>query len=210
MIETIVTAVLSFIATNIDDVFIIIVLFARVSSTFTRSHIYAGQYLGFLALVVLSIIGSFSKLFIPEYYIGFLGLIPIYLGIRELWESFVIRKDDDEDLNLSFTTSSKSKFFITGVLSVASITIANGSDNIGIYIPLFATQDLASLTVTVLIFLILVYPLVRISEHIATHPALESLIKKTSPVVFPLVLIGLGVYIIVESGSWQFVIALFS
>ena len=52
----------------------------------------AGQYLGFALLVAVSLLGVLGALVAPREYIGFLGVLPIVLGVLA-WA----RQGDDED-----------------------------------------------------------------------------------------------------------------
>jgi cadmium resistance protein CadD (predicted permease) len=86
-------------------------------------------------------------------------------------------------------------------LNIAAITIANGGDNVGVYVPLFANLNLLKLVVTISIFLILVYVWVRTAEYAISHPMLTANLKKYNHIIFPLILIGLGIYILASSGT---------
>ena len=83
-IVVIVTAVVAFATTNIDDIFLLMLFFSQVNVTFRPQHIVLGQYLGFAVLVGVSVLGYFGALAIPRTWIGLLGLLPITLGIRKL------------------------------------------------------------------------------------------------------------------------------
>lgn len=85
-VPTLVTPVITFAATNIDDTFILMVFFSNVDAEFQCRHITAGQYLGFFALVLVSLVGFLSSFIIPQEWIGLLGLAPIYLGIRKFFD----------------------------------------------------------------------------------------------------------------------------
>ncbi|HEU4323694.1 MAG TPA: hypothetical protein VFS21_11145 [Roseiflexaceae bacterium] len=56
--DTVLTAVVAFASTNIDDIFVLMLFYGQLSPTFRRRHVVAGQYLGFLALVAISTLGS--------------------------------------------------------------------------------------------------------------------------------------------------------
>jgi cadmium resistance protein CadD (predicted permease) len=88
-------------------------------------------------------------------------------------------------------------------LNVASITIANGGDNIGIYVPLFSTFSVLDLTITVTIFLMLTYCWLLIAEYLMRHSVITHKLKKITPYVFPVILIGLGIYILIECNTYQ-------
>lgn len=152
-VSTLITAIITFAATNTDDIFILIVFFSSIDTKFQRRHIVTGQYLGFLALVLVSLIGFLSSFIIPQEWIGILGLAPIYLGIRKLF-------DGDSNQPASARTdvpAISSPSLLNSLLhpktySVAVVTFANGGDNIGIYIPLFASQSPLQLVATLVVF----------------------------------------------------------
>jgi len=203
MIETIFTAVLAFASTNVDDLFILMVLFTATAQSFRPSHILSGQYLGIITLIAISVIGSLIGIVIPKVYIGLLGLFPIYLGIRKLFD-----KNDSDDDSPAITPGKKyilSSVINPATLSVASITIANGADNIGIYIPLFVNLSIANLTLTIGIFLIMVLVWVKAAEYLVQHPQLKNTLALYNHVLFPCILIGLGIYILIESRSYTLV-----
>lgn len=65
----------AFVATNIDDTFILIMLFSTFS--FQARHIFIGQFLGIGILVIISTLGSVVALVMPLFVIGLMGFIPI-------------------------------------------------------------------------------------------------------------------------------------
>lgn len=200
MIETIITAVLAFASTNVDDLFILMMLFTVTSQSFRPHHILSGQYLGIITLIAISVIGSLIGIVIPKVYIGLLGFFPIYLGIRKFFS-----KDDDSDSSPVVTPDKKyvlASIISPATLTVASITIANGADNIGIYIPLFVNLTPTNLVFTICIFLMMVFVWVKIAEYLVQHPRLKNTLARYNHVLFPCILIGLGIYILIESKSY--------
>jgi len=53
----------AFVATNIDDTFILIILFSTYS--FQARHVFIGQFLGIGMLVIISTLGSLIALVVP-------------------------------------------------------------------------------------------------------------------------------------------------
>ena len=84
LISLIGIGVTAFVATNIDDIVVLMVFFS--SSNFQARHIVIGQYLGIGSLVAISALGSLIALVVPSYIIGLMGLVPIAIGIKELLE----------------------------------------------------------------------------------------------------------------------------
>src|ERR671916_2851723 len=85
--------VTAFVATNIDDLLILIAFFAN--SHFPLSQIVLGQYAGMGALLAIGIVGSLIALIVPNNLIGLIGIFPIAIGTKELLE--LRKKDDDEE-----------------------------------------------------------------------------------------------------------------
>jgi cadmium resistance transport/sequestration family protein len=197
--ELIVTGILAFAATNIDDLFLLALFFG--SKKFTSQQIIIGQFAGIGALIAASIAGSFVGYFIKAEYIGFLGLFPIYLGISQ-FRAFVKNEASPEDS----VGTARSRY---AMLAVAMVTIANGADNIGVYIPLFATLTANEKMIIVAVFLFMTSIWCIVSRYLATRPALETLIGQYGHAIMPFVLVLLGIFILYESNSFELIASLF-
>jgi hypothetical protein len=77
LVATSFTAVATFAATNIDDIVRLMLWFSQTGPALRGRQIVAGQYLGFVALVALSLLGFLGALIIPPAWIGLLGLAPL-------------------------------------------------------------------------------------------------------------------------------------
>ena len=84
---------------------------------------------------------------------------------------------------------------------IAAVTIANGGDNIGIYIPLFAMQTLQEKAIVIGLFLLMVGVWCGTALYLSKHPSVVRTIDKYGHMITPIVLILLGIYILFESGS---------
>ncbi len=201
--NTVLTAVIAFASTNIDDIFVLMLFFSQVNNTFRPRHIVIGQYLGFIALVALSALGYFGTLALPQQWIGLLGLAPIALGVRALVKGAGEDVPGEQAVPETPTTTG----CLLGTLlspqtySVAAVTFANGGDNIGIYVPLFARGSLRDLIVTIAVFLLLVAVWCLLGALLAHHPSIAKLLRRYGHRIVPFVLIGLGILILVESGT---------
>ena len=80
--SAVITGIVTFAATNVDDLFILMFFFSQTDAAFRRRHIVAGQYLGFAVLVAISLLGFFGSFILPTAWIGLLGLFPIIMGKR--------------------------------------------------------------------------------------------------------------------------------
>ena len=117
MIETLILSITSFIGTNADDIFLNTLFFAEAKTKTDDRNIVIGKYLGIGTLISLSILGAFGLQCLPRQYIGWLGLIPIGLGIKELLSAFRSKKTEQAD-------ETKKRVSHTA-LNTALITMAN-------------------------------------------------------------------------------------
>ncbi|WP_313930217.1 cadmium resistance transporter [Trichocoleus sp. FACHB-262] len=211
------SGVMAFIATNIDDLLLLTIFFSQVNSTFRKRHVVLGQYLGFTVLILASLPGFLGGLVISPAWIGLLGLVPIGLGINQLWHRESTASDvqavNEGGLSPSDSPTAASpeiavpgiwrSLFNPQIYAVAMTTIANGGDNIGIYVPLFASSDRNRLGITLLIFFGLIGLWCLIAQQLTRQPTITRLITRYGNTFVPIVLIGLGIFIMFESGTFN-------
>ncbi|NJP11525.1 MAG: transporter [Leptolyngbyaceae cyanobacterium RU_5_1] len=199
VVQAVITGITAFVATNIDDIVILTLFFAQINAGFRPDQIVLGQYLGFCVLIAASLPGFFGGLLIPKAWIGLLGLVPIALGISQ----FVCREDKEMDVQIVSCEVNRSRgiasFLAPQTYNVAAVTVANGGDNIGIYVPLFANNNLISLGVILSVFLVMVGVWCYIGYHLSRHPAIAPLLTRYGHKIVPFVLIGLGIFILTEN-----------
>ena len=210
LVTAIITGITSFAATNIDDIVILMLFYAQVNATFRKRHIVAGQYLGFTALIVASLPGFFGGLIVPRTWIGILGLVPIAIGINRL----VNREKDGARIQTVSGEADPSpvntlaSFLSPQTYKVAAVTLANGGDNIGIYVPLFASSKLTSLGVILSVFFLLIGVWCYIAYRLTSLPAIAHVLTRYGQAIVPFVLIGLGIFILIESGTYRLLLPL--
>jgi cadmium resistance transport/sequestration family protein len=201
LVTAIPTGITAFTATNLDDLVILTLLFSQVNATFRSRHIVIGQYLGFSTLLVASLSGFFGGLVLPQHWIGLLGLVPIAIGLNRLFNPESDSSEEAQEETEQPNASPFASFLSPQTYSVAAITVANGSDNIGIYVPLFANSELASLLVILGVFLSLVGVWCYVTYKLTCQPAIAEVLTRYGNTLVPYVLIGLGVFIVLESSS---------
>ena len=160
MITSAVQAVGLFLVTNIDDIIVLSLFFARgAGQPRTTSKIVAGQYLGFGGILLASLAVTFGAgLFLPDGAIPYFGLIPLALGGYAAWQVWS-NGDDDNDGVAEKPISA---------LTVAAVTFANGGDNIGVYVPVFLAVGTGAIVAYCVVFLCLVLVLVLVAKFVAT------------------------------------------
>ena len=194
------TGMTAFTATNLDDILILLLFFSQVNAVFRRRHIVFGQYLGFTALVLASLPGFFGRLIFPPDWIGMLGLLPIAIGLSRLLNPETDDSEAEAELEQS-ENSFFSSFLSPQTYSVAAVTVANGGDNIGIYVPLFASNTLESLAVILAVFFAMVGVWCYAAYRLIQMRAIADTLTRYGNQLVPFVLIGLGIAILVKSGT---------
>jgi cadmium resistance transport/sequestration family protein len=197
------TGLAAFTATNLDDIMILLVFFSQVSPTFRPQQIVTGQYLGFTALVLASLPSFFGGQFFPEAWVGLLGTFPIMMGINQWLNA---DEEAEEDLN---ETPEPGKFsHLAGLFSpqacgVAAVTVANGSDNLSIYVPLFASSTGESLAVILVAFFSLVSVWCYTAYRLTQLPAFAQLLTRYGNYLMPFILMGLGIFILIDNHTLE-------
>ncbi|WP_286205860.1 cadmium resistance transporter [Corynebacterium afermentans] len=196
MLTTVLQAIGLFAATNIDDIIVLSLFFARgAGQSGTTARILAGQYLGFAGILVAAILVTIGAgAFLPPAAIPYFGLIPLGIGLWAAWEAW--RGDDDDDDEAKVAGKK------VGVGAVAGVTFANGGDNIGVYTPVFLSVEPLAVVAYCVIFLALVAVLVALARFVATRPPIAEVLERFEHILFPIVLIGLGIVILVSGGAF--------
>ena len=196
------TAITAFTATNLDDVLILLLFFSQVNAAFQKKHIVIGQYLGFGALVLASLSGYFGGLLMPRDWIGMLGILPISIGLHRL---FIPDTDDTEQEEEVVENSDSwlSNLLSPQVYSVAAVTFANGGDNVGIYVPMFASASWESLLVILGVFFSMVGVWCYAAYRLIQVPAIADSLSRYGNYLVPFVLIGLGILIMIDSHTLE-------
>jgi cadmium resistance protein CadD (predicted permease) len=262
--EFIGTAFISYVATNADDLVILMNFFTEAaisSSSLKARHVFIGQYLGFCILLGFSLIGYGASYALPIQMLGFLGFLPIILGIKggikiiikeckksnvnindiipndnistieletiryrndingEIITELTIHQEQQQNpiVDSPSTTITTIKFkqkilkflshcFNLNTLKIASITLANSGDNIAIYTPLFAQASKWQIGVYIAIFLGMVFVWLIFSYFFINFRPILNLAQKYAGYIVPFVFIGIGIYIIVTSDCFPWLI----
>ncbi|GAA0408655.1 cadmium resistance transporter [Microbispora corallina] len=186
-----------FAVTNVDDIVVLALFFAQGAvHRGAAARIVAGQYLGFLAILALSVAAAFGAAFLPEQAVPYLGLLPLALGGKAAWQAWRNRGEEENgEEGRPATTGPRT-------LEVAAVTFANGGDNIGVYVPVFATAGLGATSVHVAVFLALVGVWCAAGRFFATRPLVATALGRWGHLLLPLVLMGIGLLILVEGGAF--------
>ncbi|MFI6069817.1 cadmium resistance transporter [Micromonospora sp. NPDC051227] len=186
LLSTAGAAAVVFAATDIDDIVILTLFFvaARTTGQPRTWEIVAGQYLGIGALALASAVIAGGLLVVPDPWTGLLGLLPIALGVRAL------RSSVDEE----------APAVVTGALGVAGVTIANGADNVAVYVPVFRALGVADSAAFLLVFVLLIALWCVAGAWLGGHRRVVRLVERAGAWLVPTIFIAIGLVILVSSG----------
>lgn len=190
-------AVGMFVVTNIDDIVLLALFFGQAARRRGgTTQVVLGQYLGVVAILAVSVVGALGVGLFPDTVVPYFGLIPLLLGVREAWQAWHERHDADDARDRAPTADGPT------MLTVAAVTFATGGDNIGVYVPVFATAGTGGLVVFAAVFLVLVAVWCVAGRFFATRPVIARALSRWGSIVLPVVLIGIGLLILIEGGAF--------
>lgn len=187
-----------FAVTNVDDLLLLAVYFGQAAGRRAAYwRIVIGQYAGFLAILAVSVLGALGAGLLPEAVIPYLGLLPLLLGLRAGWT--VWRQHHEPDGERAEEPAGTTG---PGMWQVAAVTLANGGDNIGVYVPVFTVAGIGGMTVYASVFLIGVGLWCAAGWLLATRPLVAKALSRWGHLILPVVLIGIGLLILIEGGAF--------
>lgn len=180
-------ATLAFVSTNVDDLFVLLVLHGQ---RMRPASIVVGQYVGFGAIVAVSLVVAAGALLLRPEWVGFLGLAPIAVGVKML---LAARGRDREPARPASAAR--------GALAVAAVTFANGGDNVAVYVPLFARRGWGETAAILAVFAVMVGVWCLLAGRLARMPLVAPVLDRWGHRIAPMVLMALGVYLFVSEGA---------
>lgn len=184
-----------FAVTNVDGILILSLFFAQgAGHRGATARTVVGQYLGFAAILTVSVIAACGSSLLPGSARRLLGVLPLALGLRAAWH--VIR----EHRSRRTETSGAAEHGSPGTFEVAGVTFANGGDNVGAYVPVLAAAGTGVRMAYSAVFLVLVAVLCALGKLLATRPLFARTVGRWSHVLIPLVLMAIGLSLLTQAG----------
>lgn len=188
-------AVVVFASTNVDDVFLLAAFFA--DRHLRRRSVVVGQFLGIGALVAASAATAWASLAVPDGYPALLGIVPLALGLGKLWRlRHAERESRPDDSDVREAEERAERRTGSQLLAVAGVTVANGGDNLGVYIPLFA-RDPGLVPLYALVFTVMTALWCFAGYRLAVNRVIGTQLRRYGHIALPVVLIVLGAWILV-------------
>ena len=184
--------VVGFVATNIENLVLLVAW--QIAPESRAGLIFVGYALAMTALMSLCFMIALSAAFVPVEYLGFLGVAPLALGVKKLWELWR-RKEGMSDESLPVEGAG------SVVLSVGLTQSGNGVNTIVVFIPLLA--DTASDLDLLIAFCFAAVALIwfAASRFLAQKVRSLALIGRYGDYIAPLVMMAVGLYILSNTAT---------
>ena len=153
-----------------------------------------GQFLGIGVLTAVSAAAAMASLVIPDGWTALLGLVPLVLGIQKLLR---LRTGVHEKGAAEGAREQERVFerrMHSQVFAVTGVTVANGGDNLAVYIPVFASS-LRSIPILMLTFCVMTALWCVAGYALVNNALIGERIRRYGHVVLPVVLIAIGAWI---------------
>ncbi|MBR5502808.1 MAG: cadmium resistance transporter, partial [Oscillospiraceae bacterium] len=174
----------AFAASNIDDLFVLMLLFGISTK---KSAVRRGYLLASLCVCAFSLLAAFTLQNFALAYIKLLGVVPLFLGIKA-----AIGSDGDDD-----ELPESSRFACSQALQTFLFTLVGSADNIGLYIPLFASFEKGSYLLAFAAMMAMALLWCHICSKLSSLPALQKLLAEKKRLATSVIYIALGIYILI-------------
>ena len=183
-------ASVTFFATNVDN---LVLLFAFLANrSFRIWNVIVGYAFGMLAILALSWIAGLLADLIHPYYVGFLGFVPIALGLKQLYDQLGRHKTSSDPAPTEVSKRSQ-------IATVALADVSHGPDTIILFSVLLVEADNRGQFAISLTYIVLVFVWCSVGLFLLQRPLLREPIQRYGHRFSPYLLIGIGVYIVLDT-----------
>lgn len=181
---------LTFLSVNLDFFFILIFLLKQ----YRFKSVLLGYWLGILLLMTASfLIGKTLAAFLPEWALGILGILPIYMALH----------DDDDDADQKNSTHAPVVTVLITYLSVCA------GCNLAIFLPVLAGESWPEFGLTLAFITALTVIIVDVINLIAELSAVTHIMDRYGEKLMKVCYIAIGCYVFWDSGLIHQVISWF-
>ncbi|WEV54301.1 cadmium resistance transporter [Leuconostocaceae bacterium ESL0723] len=204
MLQTYLTALLSYLGTTADYVVVLLLLFSRYRRGRQVRAIIAGAYLGNAALVLAALLVATVLRQVPaQWVLGLLGLVPMAIGLKNYFSNKGEGEAEAFSDRLAGTGSQQIVWVVVGMTIAAC-----GADNMTLYIPYFTLVASQYLLGIFGIFAVVLTLAIFFSYRLAQVGWVATIFERFGDLIQVLVYVALGIYILFDAGTVQHVLSL--
>lgn len=183
------TICLTFIAVNLDFFFILICLLHK----YKLQSVILGYLAGILILVSASFLtGKLLDTLLPEWLLGFLGILPIWMALHDNDES----PDKHKSVNHAWLT-----------VLITYMSVCTGC-NLSIFLPVLTSVSPFQFMQMLLLLTILTVLLVCLLKVVGDLPVVDHLMKQHGDRLTKIIYVSVGIYVFFDSGLIKHLIML--
>lgn len=174
----------TYIATNVDNLLLLVSWMLGCHGSTRR--ILAGYCVAAIAILLVSWALGLSANVIPIHYVGYLGLVPITLGVTTLIRQFRGRED-------SPVGPAPEKF---SVLAITMTLFANSADTMLVFSPLLADSETGTDYMIVVAYIAMAVTWFLLALFFSRHAARLQSVSVAARWLAPLIMMVIGFYIL--------------
>ncbi len=216
MLETVGRAAGMFALTTIDSLVVVTLFLGRVrGDRRAEAAVVAGLFAGYFSVVWMAVAGSFGLALLPDAAIRILGAVPLALGLqqaeqaRRSWQRRRRARREAEASGEQVGTDAgaqraqgrsdprRTHTPAGWGVAVAGVTVANGTDNIGLYTPAFMSESAAGLVTHLVVFAVLLAAVAGLAGYLARRRVVAAGMRRFGRIVLAVVLIGVGINLMI-------------
>lgn len=181
--------VITFLGVNFDFFFMLLFLLKK----YRVSQVIIGYLIGVIVLLTASYsVGAVLASFLPEWILGILGVLPIYMAIHD--------NDEEQD------NDSKKSPIVTVLLTYLSVC---SGCVLAIFLPVMVGESFNNVLIALLIIALLTIVIVFIVNLVADMRVVTGLMDRYGEILMKVCYILIGLYVFWDSGLISHVVAWF-
>ena len=182
-----------FIATNLDNLLLLVVIQA---STHRRVPVLAGYIASSVIVLLVALIGFLMGSLLDPALLGYAGVIPLGLGLYTLWNRCEVAKSVVMATQAPTTQATGPLFFSSLVLM-----LSNSTDSLAIFLPLLAETRGQFLALACATWLAMVLLWTSMAYKIGENQVLARFIEQRGARWVPWIMIVVGGYILFDTAT---------
>ena len=184
----------SFVFTNLDNLVLLVVMLGADAQS--RAAVILGFLASAICVLCICAIGAVIGANLDPGLIGYMGLAPLMMGVYLLYKLF---RGDKPDLPSEGDHNPGAQ--ASGLVGSFLLMFSNSSDSVAIFFPLLAESGRDALLWIVSTFLLFALLWAALAWRIADQPLIARRIEKAGEKLVPWIMIGMGVYILLDTGT---------
>ena len=184
----------SFVATNLDNLLLLVVLLG--ANAQRRIAVLLGFLCSAVAVLGACALGIVVGSMVGAGLVGYLGIVPVLLGCHMLYKSRSAKSSAHE------TTASFSNDTQRGLwLSTFFFMFGNSGDSIAVFLPLLAESGRSALLIILGSYLVMALSWAGLAYVISGQRGLAERIERHAVKFVPWIMIGVGIYILMDTAT---------